>query len=650
MLKLNDLFTVLAALIKLILLRLAVRAMPAAVFIAGATLSCSEGEGFKLLEEEGAFPALKGKANDDALTLTGVSAQSVIAGEDFNVDMDNALTGDDVGMTYQCTYKRAGLTADCSTLPGRVDATFDPSSGKLHWRPGDDEIGSYEFTFTGKKKSNTDSRTATIEVIADLRPKLPKVANQIVERNSRLLIDFADSGQTASVTYQCFFDTTQDNQVAETSTCQSLPGEPMIKFDTGAGLLAWLPGMDAKESYEIRVIARNEHGLSERLFAVTVIEPRGEVLRLTTAFDKYLNSSTLIFIDFDNEVTGDDVGVTYTCRFDRMINGVSVPGGGCNSLRGMTNGSFDARKGVFTWLPEMDHDDIKVTVRGEKGGAFDEESFLVVFGGSAFGEIGNSALSFNPPSHDFSNILVGNSSDVKQVYVTNISSVDIFVEAPRIGNENFSIAFSTCPLVPQKLGPSGTCIVGVKFNPNVPAGLGTVVTVDFGSSMTDSSRYQSAFALSGVGAGSLRFDGLDEIVDVTHNSLTLNWTANSDAVTFIVFRVNGSALEFIETIMNIGGGFNTRSYTGLSPGTTYTYRVRATDVFGVHDGNTKDITVATRPNQPPVLTRPGSPAVYAGYPIATIDFNDAVTGSDVDQDGDAIIYSMSLRSAELMGR
>jgi hypothetical protein len=120
----------------------------------------------------------------------------------------------------------------------------------------------------------------------------------------------------------------------------------------------------------------------------------------------------------------------------------------------------------------------------------------------------------------------------------------------------------------------------------------------------------------------------------------LNWTANAAAASFLIFRVNGTALEYIETILNTGGTVNSKTVNNLTPSTNYTYRVRATDFVGVVDSNTQNRNATTLANTGPNLSDgPAGWQVYSGRVITAIDINDSSNSIDYDADGDPISYT-----------
>src|SRR5690606_632484 len=149
------------------------------------------------------------------------------------------------------------------------------ATGEFTWTPPLDSLGVYSLSFSGRNDLGTDARVARLEVVPDTRPLLTEVMAQIVERGQQLLIDIDDTrkGNDDGMTYKCTFDTVQDGKVDDgAKNCQALPGEPAIKFDTGSASLAWIPGVDATEAYEVKIVGINESGEDVRIFFVTVIE------------------------------------------------------------------------------------------------------------------------------------------------------------------------------------------------------------------------------------------------------------------------------------------------------------------------------------------------------------------------------------------
>ena len=140
----------------------------------------------------------------------------------------------------------------------------------------------------------------------------------------------------------------------------------------------------------------------------------------------------------------------------------------------------------------------------------------------------------------------------------------------------------------------------------------------------------------------MTFDGLQSISNASHNSLTLNWNATADALSFMVYEINGTNPVFLQTVTNASGSENSLVINGLNPDTSYTYRVRGVDMFGVFDDNTTDLTSSTLANTAPQIDTSSIPAsenIYENEAVPTINFNDSSFGSDFDYDGDVVAYT-----------
>jgi len=91
-------------------------------------------------------------------------------------------------------------------------------------------------------------------------------------------------------------------------------------------------------------------------------------------------------------------------------------------------------------------------------------------------------------------------------------------------------------------------------------------------------------------ASSITFNGIDSITSVAGMSVQLNWTNATGAANYLVFNVTSGTPSVIATLSS---GTSFYSVTGLSPNTTYKFRVRLTDTSGATDANTNDVSVTT---------------------------------------------------------
>src|SRR5690606_35606861 len=82
--------------------------------------------------------------------------------------------------------------------------------------------------------------------------------------------------------------------------------------------------------------------------------------------------------------------------------------------------------------------------------------------------------------------------------------------------------------------------------------------------------------------------------NITQNSATLNWTAATDNVGVVIYRVYNNN-DFLQST---GGPVTTFTLTGLTPATNYSLTIRAVDAASntSQDSNTLIVTTATIPN------------------------------------------------------
>ncbi|HXH30845.1 MAG TPA: fibronectin type III domain-containing protein [Bacteriovoracaceae bacterium] len=113
---------------------------------------------------------------------------------------------------------------------------------------------------------------------------------------------------------------------------------------------------------------------------------------------------------------------------------------------------------------------------------------------------------------------------------------------------------------------------------------------------TNPSGFPSLCTSSNLAYVSDLFDGVDSITNVTDSTLSVNWTADTQAVSFRIYRiisgtptlVNSTPIPSTQTSYQLG-----TPPAPLAKNTSYTYRVRAVDINGNEDTNIKNITVVT---------------------------------------------------------
>ncbi|HEX2269312.1 MAG TPA: M12 family metallo-peptidase, partial [Pyrinomonadaceae bacterium] len=163
--------------------------------------------------------------------------------------------------------------------------------------------------------------------------------------------------------------------------------------------------------------------------------------------------------------------------------------------------------------------------------------------------------------------------------------------------------------------PEGTC-----SRPGIPTNGGTIMsychltsaginfTFGFGPQPRDviTNRVNASSCLTTCGSTVLPAPTANAATSVTNNSFTANWSSVSNATGYrLDVSTNSSFSSFLSGFNNLDvGNVLSRSVTGLNPGTTYFYRVRAFNSSGT-SGNSTTITVVTVPAAPVAKTATG---------------------------------------------
>lgn len=110
----------------------------------------------------------------------------------------------------------------------------------------------------------------------------------------------------------------------------------------------------------------------------------------------------------------------------------------------------------------------------------------------------------------------------------------------------------------------------------------------------------------------LDFAGITSISNTTDSTLTLNWASHSSATVYQVYQIVSGSPVFL---VSVTAPASSRSFTGLTPSTSYTYKVVAFDSTGSSDINnvTQTVTTNSAPNVPSSLAivTPSSPSFSA---------------------------------------
>ncbi len=210
------------------------------------------------------------------------------------------------------------------------------------------------------------------------------------------------------------------------------------------------------------------------------------------------------------------------------------------------------------------------------------------------GPIGNSALSFTPDTWAFGALLTNSEIGTKTFTVKNISEKPLTLKQTEVTNAEFEVLASTCS-ENKILIPNATCEITMEFAPTVGGIFSSIATVHY-EAENGVEIFYSALNLTGSGSTLLNFDGLESIDNITGTKMTLNWTGVDEVDSYQIYRINGTNVTLISSQSedNFCTGFDCEyEVTGLSPGTAYTFRVRATDTGGVQESNLVNVTEST---------------------------------------------------------
>jgi hypothetical protein len=157
----------------------------------------------------------------------------------------------------------------------------------------------------------------------------------------------------------------------------------------------------------------------------------------------------------------------------------------------------------------------------------------------ALGEVGNSAIEFDPISYDFGFAKVNSDSLTHTFTATNPSFTDIYIEDFTGANDHFTLSSNNCPMAPESLSSGDDCTIAITFAPTSAGSLGTNLSVSYYAAGNAEDSFKSLLGLAGTGVSPLVFSGVQGFSNKTHNSVTLSWNQTSDASSFVAFQVTG---------------------------------------------------------------------------------------------------------------
>lgn len=210
------------------------------------------------------------------------------------------------------------------------------------------------------------------------------------------------------------------------------------------------------------------------------------------------------------------------------------------------------------------------------------------------GPLGNSALTFNPSSYNFPTLTTNGGSATKSFIVTNSSAYAVVLGIISGTNAQYSLTTNSC-INGLNLAPGATCSFTVKFEPTLSGSLSTAIVIPYDATPGTNS-FSASVNLTGAGSTLTAFAGLDSLNNETPVTMKLNWTDAVGASFYQIFRINGGVPTLVTSVLasaNCIAGVCNYTAGGLVPLTSYTFRVRATDAFGVQEQNLVNRTSVT---------------------------------------------------------
>jgi len=320
--------------------------------------------------------------------------------------------------------------------------------------------------------------------------------------------------------------------------------------------------------------------------------------------------------DFDVDLDA----LAYSCTFS---GGGFSAGTTCTSLPGTT--SFNTGTGVLNWTSSLAAAVADVqTVYSISITASDQQT-------SPLTSTQSFTLTVNPSAPVLTTLTNHLYPLNNAIQGTNLNFDANNIAAGSPGNDTgmtYTCAFDTvidgavssgtaCTSLPGSLATFNTTTGALSWTPNSSA-LGP-----YEIKITGNNSGGSASTIVDVDVR-LNFAGISSISAITGSSMQLNWSAAAGATGYNIYSVaaNGS-LTFNQTVA--GGGSTSGTVSGLTIGTSYTWRVQAVDALGNLDSNTVNSTGNT---SGATFASIANLAVAEGGSNATANLACTDTGSD----------------------
>lgn len=122
-------------------------------------------------------------------------------------------------------------------------------------------------------------------------------------------------------------------------------------------------------------------GVSSTSIQVGTVTLTSVADRLVSLGTNLVGGSAMTAIDIDNVDSGNDDGMSYTCHYDRVVDGAVSDDVDCMTLSNIV--SFNSSTGVFTWTPaSFDHGFFEIKVTGTLGSVSVNRIFVLEVLGS----------------------------------------------------------------------------------------------------------------------------------------------------------------------------------------------------------------------------------------------------------------------------
>jgi hypothetical protein len=124
-------------------------------------------------------------------------------------------------------------------------------------------------------ETSLSSASSAIASASDTAPSLATISDQsVVELSAVSAINANDGGDDLdadgdAITYSCYYDTSANDSVANSSLCTTLSG---LSFTSSTGVMSWTPSVSQAGTYEFKVIGSEGNLSDDEIFVVTVTD------------------------------------------------------------------------------------------------------------------------------------------------------------------------------------------------------------------------------------------------------------------------------------------------------------------------------------------------------------------------------------------